>query len=54
MDEDYRFSALGTLAQAYPEDVKATFRRWVQGIDEHTTLASEFEADTDDENWDFE
>ncbi len=31
MDRDYRFSALGTLAQAYPEEVKATFRRWVEG-----------------------
>jgi hypothetical protein len=30
MDCDYRFSALGTLAQAYPADVKATFRRWVE------------------------
>ncbi|HZU85847.1 MAG TPA: glutamate mutase L [Anaerolineaceae bacterium] len=30
MDRDYRFSALGTLAQAYPEDVKATFRQWVE------------------------
>jgi uncharacterized protein (TIGR01319 family) len=30
MDQDYRFSALGTLAQAYPEEVKATFRRWVE------------------------
>ena len=30
LDRDYRFSALGTLAQAYPEDVKATFRRWVE------------------------
>jgi uncharacterized protein (TIGR01319 family) len=30
MDKDYRFSALGTLAQAYPEDVRATFRRWVE------------------------
>ncbi len=29
MDRDYRFSALGTLAQAYPDDVKATFRQWV-------------------------
>ena len=29
LDRDYRFSALGTLAQAYPEDVKATFRRWI-------------------------
>ncbi len=28
IDRDYRFSALGTLAQAYPEEVKATFRRW--------------------------
>jgi len=30
MDGDYRFSALGTLAQAYPEDVKLTFRRWAE------------------------
>jgi uncharacterized protein (TIGR01319 family) len=29
IDRDYRFSALGTLAQAYPEEVKATFQRWV-------------------------
>ncbi|OQA20355.1 MAG: hypothetical protein BWY63_01530 [Chloroflexi bacterium ADurb.Bin360] len=29
MDRDYRFSALGTLAQAYPEEVKITFRDWV-------------------------
>jgi uncharacterized protein (TIGR01319 family) len=30
LDRDYLFSALGTLAQAHPEDVKATFRRWVK------------------------
>jgi len=30
LDKNYLFSALGTLAQAYPEDVKATFRRWVE------------------------
>lgn len=30
LDRDYRFSALGTLAQAYPEEVKATFRSWVE------------------------
>ena len=30
LDRDYLFSALGTLAQAYPEDVKATFREWVE------------------------
>ena len=30
IDRDYRFSALGTLAQAYPEEVKATFRNWVK------------------------
>jgi hypothetical protein len=30
IDRDYRFSALGTLAQAYPEEVKATFCRWVE------------------------
>jgi uncharacterized protein (TIGR01319 family) len=29
IDCDYRFSALGTLAQAYPDEVKATFQRWV-------------------------
>ncbi len=29
IDRDYRFSALGTVAQAYPDEVKATFRRWV-------------------------
>jgi len=30
IDRDYRFSALGTLAQAYPEEVKATFQNWVE------------------------
>jgi len=30
IDEDYRFSALGTLAQAYPDDVKKTFRAWIE------------------------
>ncbi len=30
LDHDYRFSALGTLAQAYPDEVKATFRAWVE------------------------
>lgn len=30
IDRDYRFSALGTIAQAYPEEVKATFRSWVE------------------------
>jgi hypothetical protein len=30
VDSDYRFSALGTLAHAYPEDVRATFRRWIE------------------------
>jgi hypothetical protein len=30
LDCNYRFSALGTLAQAYPEEVKATFRSWVE------------------------
>ena len=29
IDRDYRFSALGTLAQAYPEEVKKTFQHWV-------------------------
>jgi len=35
LDRDYRFSALGTLAQAYPEEVRATFARWAgaQGTD---------------------
>ena len=30
MDREYRFSALGTLAQVYPEEVKATFAQWVK------------------------
>ncbi len=30
LDRQYRFSALGTLAQTYPEDVRITFRRWVE------------------------
>ncbi|GAB1455395.1 GlmL-related ornithine degradation protein [Spirochaetota bacterium] len=29
VDKDYRFSALGTIAQAYPADVKLTFQAWV-------------------------
>jgi len=29
IDRDYRFSALGTMAQAYPDDVKKTFVAWV-------------------------
>jgi len=33
IDTDYRFSALGTLAQAYPEDVRSTFRRWTESVD---------------------
>lgn len=30
IDKDYRFSALGTIAQAYPADVKQTFELWAQ------------------------
>jgi uncharacterized protein (TIGR01319 family) len=30
VDRNYLFSALGTLAQAYPDEVKATFKRWVE------------------------
>ena len=29
IDKDYRFSALGTLASEYPEQVRTTFRNWV-------------------------
>lgn len=32
VDAEYRFSALGTLAHAYPDDVRATFRRWVDAL----------------------
>jgi len=32
IDREYRFSALGTLAQAYPEDVKAAFRSWIETL----------------------
>ena len=34
VDQDYRFSALGTLAQAYPDEVRETFRLWVEGSNE--------------------
>ncbi len=30
LDHDYLFSALGTLAGTYPEQVKATFAHWVK------------------------
>jgi hypothetical protein len=30
IDRDYRFSALGTVAQAYPDQVKKTFENWVK------------------------
>jgi hypothetical protein len=30
LDRDYWFSALGTLAQAYPDEVQATFARWAE------------------------
>jgi len=30
IDADYRFSALGTIAQAYPDEVRATFAAWVE------------------------
>ena len=29
LDAEYRFSALGTLAHAFPDDVRATFRQWI-------------------------
>jgi len=31
LDGDYTLSALGTLAQAHPDEVRATFQRWVRG-----------------------
>jgi len=37
IDRDYRFSALGTLAQAYPEEVERTFRAWVQSATRSTS-----------------
>lgn len=30
LDRDYRFSALGTIAQAYPDEVKRTFEHWLE------------------------
>lgn len=33
IDRDYRFSALGTVAQAYPDEVAATFAAWVATAD---------------------
>lgn len=34
VDDAYRFSALGTLARAYPDEVARTLRRWVAAADE--------------------
>lgn len=31
IDRDYRFSALGTLGEAYPDEVRRTFRSWAAG-----------------------
>lgn len=30
LDKNYLFSALGTIAQAYPEEVKITFSHWIE------------------------
>ena len=30
LDRKYRFSALGTIAQAYPDEVKKTFEQWLE------------------------
>ena len=30
IDRDYLFSALGTIAQAYPDDVKISLKRWAE------------------------
>jgi hypothetical protein len=30
LDRDYRFSALGTIAHAYPDEVKNTFADWLE------------------------
>lgn len=44
IDRDYRFSALGTLAQVYHEEVAATFRDWV--ADEVGELPEPIEDET--------
>jgi uncharacterized protein (TIGR01319 family) len=33
IDNEYRFSALGTLAHDYPEEVKATFKKWISNME---------------------
>lgn len=38
IDRHYRFSALGTIAQSYPDEVAATFAEWVESyVDADTT-----------------
>lgn len=44
LDKAYRFSALGTLAQVYPNEVKLTFRNWIN------TLIPKFETQRVKEN----
>ncbi|GAB77446.1 conserved hypothetical protein [Austwickia chelonae] len=34
VDDRYRFSALGTLARTYPDEVSRTLRRWADSFDE--------------------
>ncbi len=41
LDKEYRFSALGTLAQVYPKEVKLTFRKWVDSIKNNNVLQND-------------
>lgn len=41
IDRDYRFSALGTVAQCYPDEVRRTFAAWIESLTGNTKLPSD-------------
>ncbi|MCH8613726.1 glutamate mutase L [Arsenicicoccus dermatophilus] len=47
VDRDYLFSALGTIGEELPDEVRATFRAWVEQADPEGAAASRHTAETD-------
>ena len=41
IDRDYRFSALGTIAQCYPDEVRRTFATWIESLTGSTKLPND-------------
>ena len=49
IDRDYRFSALGTVAQCYPDEVRRTFAAWIESVTSGTKLPSDEGAGVNDD-----